>query len=183
MASPIVEILLGHQWMEAVPLVQILCIAAAVAFPSFLTQPLLISMGRVRDTFVLNLVLLPLSLSVAVLGSLHSIEMVALLRIPTSIIAVLVMMRVVGRVISVSLVDLLGATRRSMVITIAVASVPGLLQFWAGWEKLGAFIGLIVAGLGFGLVWLAAVHLTSHPITKEIRHIIGRLPRRRRKAA
>ena len=177
MADPIIEVLLGHQWAAAAPLVRILCIGAAISFPAFLTQSLLMSMGGIRDTFILNAVLLPLSVSVFVLGSLHSLEMVAILTVPVSLIGILIVVRFVGRFISVSVFDTLHATRKSAVVTLVAALVPALLQFWTGWEALGPLLGLTFTGLAFGLAWLAATYLTRHPLQAEIRDVLGRLPR------
>ncbi len=178
MAGPIVEILLGQQWVDAVLLVQILCIGSAVGFPAFLTQPLLMSMGRVRDTFILNALLLPLSVLVFVAGSLYSVEIVAFLTAPVSLVAILIVLRFVGRFISVKVRDVLYATRKSAAVTIAAILVPWLIQMWPGWHDLSPFLGLVIAALAFGLAWLIAIYLTGHPLKEEFRGVMERLPRR-----
>jgi O-antigen/teichoic acid export membrane protein len=176
MADPIIHILLGDQWMAAAPLVRILCVGVAISFPAFLTQPLLMSMGRIRDTFILNAVLLPVTVAVFVLGSLHSVEMVAILSAPASLASILIVLHFIGRFVAVSLFDILYATRKSAVVTLAAALVPALLPLWTGWEALGPLLGLVLAGGAFGLVWLAAIYLTRHPLQAELRDVLRRLP-------
>jgi len=59
LAHPIVMIVLGQQWLGAVPLVRILAAAAFIAFPLGLAYPLLLSAANIREVLAANLVALP----------------------------------------------------------------------------------------------------------------------------
>ncbi|GIK97010.1 MAG: lipopolysaccharide biosynthesis protein [Alphaproteobacteria bacterium] len=176
MAPQVILLLLGSQWSAAVPLVQLLAASHAIAFPAFMTQPLLMSLGRIRDVFVMNLVLAPLPILAVVLGSLHSVEMVAMLTIPNATIGILIILRFVGRFIPISLSEVLWATRRSALVAGVSALVPAGLQFSGATAALGAVGSTLVAAAGLGLVWLAMLHLVAHPFRDELRHILARLP-------
>jgi len=52
LANPAVRLLLGDQWMETVPLVRIMALATITLFPAFLTYPVLIAAGAIRDSLI-----------------------------------------------------------------------------------------------------------------------------------
>jgi O-antigen/teichoic acid export membrane protein len=56
LAHPIVNIALGQAWDEAVPLVQILSVAAIFWFPNILTFPVLVAMGANQQAFESNFI-------------------------------------------------------------------------------------------------------------------------------
>lgn len=177
MPAQVILLLLGDQWLAATSLVQILVVSQAIGFPAFMIQPLLMSMGRIRDMFILNLLLAPLTIFAVVLGSLYSVELVAMLTIPSTALSTIVIVRYIGRFVSVSVRDIVCTTRRSAVVAGVSALIPAGLQFSGLTAPLGAFGSVVVAAAGLGLVWLTMLHLVAHPFRDELRHILVRLPR------
>jgi O-antigen/teichoic acid export membrane protein len=87
MAEPIVRIWFGTGWIEVVPLVRMLCLASLSLFAACLTYPVLVAVGRVRDTLTSSLISLPPSLLVMFIASFFGVQAVAasaFLSLPTS---------------------------------------------------------------------------------------------------
>jgi O-antigen/teichoic acid export membrane protein len=62
LAEPIVALLFGPAWSAAVPLARLLAVASIATFATCLTYPMLVAVGRVRDTLIANLFSIPPSL-------------------------------------------------------------------------------------------------------------------------
>ena len=56
LAHPVVFLILGRQWVEAVPLLQLMAIAGLAWFPVTLTSPVLLAMGANRDRVMADLI-------------------------------------------------------------------------------------------------------------------------------
>lgn len=170
MAQPIVHLLLGDQWLDVAPLVRILCLSSAMAFPAFLTQPLLMSLGRIRDTLTLNLIILPVALLMLFMGSLHSLTVVALLSYPTALLSLVTTMIVVRRYVRFSLAELARRTGRSALVTAVAALAPAAAIAAAGWRLDLPIPLFLLSAAGFALLWAAALFLLRHPFAAELRH-------------
>ena len=77
MADPIILIWFGPTWTEIVPLIRMLCIASLSLFAACLTYPVLVAVGRVRDTLTSSLISLPPSLLVIFVASFFGVRAVA----------------------------------------------------------------------------------------------------------
>ena len=84
MADSIIWIWFGPTWSEIVPLIRMLCIASLSLFAACLTYPVLVAVGRVRDTLVSSLISLPPSLLVIFVASFFGIQAVAASALLTS---------------------------------------------------------------------------------------------------
>lgn len=173
MADPAIRVLFGDQWVAAVPIVQILCVAWAMGFPGYLTHPLLIAFGKVRTTFALNIPLLPLTAAAVGIGSLYSLEAVALLVVAVETIAVLITFRVLRRLISVSILDVLWVTNKSAVVAALTALVPLAAAVWHDHLPRSPLVILLITGIASFAVWVGAVMLTRHRIAGEMRFVLG----------
>lgn len=180
MANPIIEILLGHQWMAAAPLVRIIAVAAVISFPGFMTPSVLIALGRVRDSLTVNLAVLPVSLIGLFLGALHSLEAVAYAGIGISLWSFGVTQYIISRHVPINVLDVLWSVRKSALITVVVSAVPLAAVLGFGWD-VSLPILFAAAALYSGL-WLLALFATRHPLQVEIRRtlqsILGMLRRR-----
>jgi O-antigen/teichoic acid export membrane protein len=50
LADPAVRLLLGARWSDTAPLVRIIALAWLAMTPAFLTYPVLVAAGRIKDT-------------------------------------------------------------------------------------------------------------------------------------
>jgi O-antigen/teichoic acid export membrane protein len=172
MADPIVRLLLGDQWLAVIPLVQIFCGISAFGFPSFITQPLLMAVGRIRDTLKINLILVPISLTMMMIGSLHSLIMVAWLGYVTGTVTFIVTLAMVRRHVPFELSALVRRTAKSALVTLIASSAPIAVHIWAGWQNAVPIPAFLLAAAGFSVLWLLAVFAVRHPFRLEIRHIV-----------
>lgn len=172
MADPIVRLLLGDQWLEVIPLAQIFCGASALGFPSFITQPLLMAVGRIRDTLKINLILVPIALTMLVIGSLHSLIMVAWLGYVTGGAGFIVTMVMVRRHVPFEMSALVRRTGKSALVTLVASSAPIAAHMWVGWHGAVPIPAFLLSAVGFSALWLLAIFAFRHPFRMEILHIL-----------
>jgi PST family polysaccharide transporter len=68
-AELVIRILLGDQWLEAVPLLTLFCVSAFVGSFSQLTKPLYLSQGQTQRQLTWGLITTPLMIAAVVVGS------------------------------------------------------------------------------------------------------------------
>jgi len=168
LANPAVELLLGGQWHAVVPLVRIIALASLCLFPAFLTYPLLVAAGRVRDTLTMSLITVPASLALLFAASLFGLEAVAasmFLAAPLQVYVALVFIR---RQVPFTWRELAAALRKSAVVALGAAAVPGAYVALAGWRFDLSVAEGVIAGTGAVLGWLVALVITKHPVMTEL---------------
>jgi O-antigen/teichoic acid export membrane protein len=174
MAFPAIRILYGTQWIDSVPLAQILCLVAVIEVAYFLAKEVLIANGDVKIANYLQavqqclrvvglLAVIPFGLAGACWGLLAA----ALAGSTWS-------HRVLAQRIGLTLRELIVACLPSVKIT-AISTTPALL-----WAALGTIdernflIVFIAAGLVTLCLWLGALRLLGHPLWKELINLRSR---------
>ncbi len=183
LAEPLVALLLGAQWQAAAPLARVMAIGTMALAPGFLTFPVLVAVGRVRDTLTASLVSLPpsalLMIGVAPLG----LDAVAASLLVTAPLQMAVAYHFVRRAVGLSWADLWRAAAPSALVTAGAMLVP--LAVVAG-QPAGGSVGIpgaVVAVAGAGLGWLAAALLATHPLLGELRQVAELVNLRMRRRA
>lgn len=173
LAEPIVRLLLGPQWTETVPLIRILALASLCLFPGYLTYPVLVAVGRVRELATASLIALPLSMAI-MLGAAHfGLTAMALSLFVTAPLQVGVGLHFVRRHIPFGWDEFLRALRPSAVATVGAAAAPAALLAASG-GSLG-LIEMALAVVGSAVGWLAALRLARHPLDPEVRLAVEKL--------
>jgi O-antigen/teichoic acid export membrane protein len=168
LADPAVRVLLGPQWGEVPALVRPIALATIALAPAFMTYPVLVAAGRVRDALVSSLISLPPSVLIMIAAATHGLQAVALSFAVTAPLQMAVALVFVRRAIGLSWGELLRASRASCLLTLATALVPVAVValsptgFALGW--LGT--GLALAGGAAG--WIAGLWALDHPVRREI---------------
>jgi O-antigen/teichoic acid export membrane protein len=177
LAEPLIRLWLGPQWMDTVPLVRLLCVASLSLFMAPLTYPVLVALGRVRDTLTSSLISLPPSILVIALASFHGVTAVAASALLTLPFQAAVALYFVGRHLGIGLADLLKAMTKSAVVTACCAAAIGASMGLARLGGWGPFTELLLAA-GFGTAgwWLGAA-LTQHPLLVHVETAAGGLRR------
>ncbi len=166
LAEPIVRILLGNQWLDTIPLVRILALASLSLFPAYLTFPVLVAVGRVRDMATASLISLPLSMAVMIGASHFGLQAVALSAFLTAPFQTLVGLHFVRRHVPFGWLELAQAVRPSALATLGASAVPAAMLVLTGSPSIAA---LVVAIVGSAIGWLAALRLGRHPLDPEVR--------------
>jgi O-antigen/teichoic acid export membrane protein len=166
-ADPLVRIMLGEQWLSAIPLIQILCVGEFLQLVTAAASPIYIATGRPHYTAVLfagnAIALVPLMIfgteRAGVLGAAYASLAV------TALCATLDFV-LVNRLLHLSMSRLLSGCWRSIVsVTMMVAAVAGFQTLWPNsqspanlWLMLAASVsvgGLVYSVCGFTLWFLA----------------------------
>lgn len=168
LADPVVRVLLGAQWTEAVPLVRIMALATMALAPAFMTYPVLVSLGRIRDTLLSSLVSLPPSVALIILAAFHGLDWVAASLLVVAPIQMLVALLFIRRAIGLEWRELALASRNSALAAIGTAAVPLAVVLAFGDGGALGWLATTAAILGGGGGWLAAILLSGHPLRMEL---------------
>lgn len=168
LAHPAVEILLGSQWRDVVPLVRIAAAASLFAFGFELNYPVIVSMGAIRDLYVRSLIVFPVSaavMTVAVLsGGLHAAVWSMMFIVPFQAFVTLAFVR---RRLAISWADFAWSVRKSAVTALASAVGPVAVTMFAGtWEQ--SLPQAVAASLLAAAGWFAGLYFTKHPLFAEL---------------
>jgi O-antigen/teichoic acid export membrane protein len=146
-----------------------LCLASLSLFAACLTYPVLVAVGRVRDTLTSSLISLPPSLLVMFIASFFGVQAVAASAFLTLPLQAAVAIYFISRRLSFSATDLIRATLRSSIVTacscVGVMLIVVINSFSFALPSLGLVAAAIigVAGWWFGLT------ITRHPLQAHLR--------------
>lgn len=168
MAEPAVRILLGDQWLAAVPLVQILSIAYLALAPAFLTYPLLVSLGRVRDTLCLTLVSVPLSMVVVIGSAQFGLTAMSASFLVLAPLQMYLAFRFIRRQVPFSWPDLARAIWRSAVVTLGSTCACAFGVALAGDAAHRPALTLLVGSIAAAAGWAGSLVIVRHPMREEI---------------
>ncbi len=173
LANKIILVWLGPTWMEIVPLVRVLCIASLSLFAACLTYPVLVAVGRVRDTLISSLISLPPSIAVVFAASFFGVQAVAASALLTLPFQALVAIYFVSKRLGLTVSDLFHATFKSVVVTACVVigillSVP-IRKYGGAGPIAELLLGSIFAAAG----WSLGLLLTNHPLLAQIRAAVS----------
>jgi O-antigen/teichoic acid export membrane protein len=169
LAYPAVNIVLGPQWIEAAPLVQVVAIALLFSFSFELNYPVMVAMGAIRDLFIRAMIVFPVSgliLAAAVIyGGLHAAAWCMLVTVPFQAYVALSFVR---RRLGLRRREIAAALWKSAVVAIASAAAPLAAIIVSGDGFALSFAQAVGAGLLAMAGWAAALVLTRHPLFGEI---------------
>jgi O-antigen/teichoic acid export membrane protein len=168
LAHPIVTLLLGEQWVDAVPLVQIMALASLFTFSGALNYPILVAIGAMHDVFLRSVIVWPLSALIIAAASFFGLKAAALAWLVTMPLQAYFSVFFVRRHVPVTWRQIGGALWRSGVLAVLSGLGPIAIVLIMGGRfdlpmpAVAAAIALSAAGYWFGLV------LTRHPLLHEI---------------
>jgi O-antigen/teichoic acid export membrane protein len=179
LAYPIVGLLLGPQWLSVVPLVQVMSVATLMAYPSGLTYPILVAADGVADvlysrlsSFVMCGIIVCLAAARGPLILAYSLLLVVPLQVAVSLC-------LVRKRIGFGWKEFFGATRSSVVVTLATV-VPAafvVLMLGRGSLQVGLGVGALAAASA-AAAWLVTIIAVDHPLNSEVNIALSYLRRR-----
>lgn len=171
MADPIVSLLFGSQWLEAIPLVQVFAVTQMLNFPTALNYPVQVAVGAIRHTAPLALAQTVISLVVLTYAARYGIRAVAFSTFLTVPFNVGLSVLVVRAHIPFPWREFTGATLRSAVVAGMSAVGPLIVITSCGTVSLSMLpVAMAIALAGVG--WLAGLWLTHHPLFGEVRKVV-----------
>jgi O-antigen/teichoic acid export membrane protein len=170
MTEPIVSLLYGSQWDDAIPIVRIFAVALMLNFPTALNYPIQVAVGAIRHTVPLAFAQTAVSLVVLTIAARYGIRAVALSTFITVPFNMGLSVLVVRAHIPFPWSEFAGTTMKSAVV--AALSAAGPLAVVASSGAIGHAILPIAMAIGLcGVGWLAGLWLTRHPLLHEVRNV------------
>lgn len=176
LAEPVVRVLYGPQWGEAVPLVRVLCVWGAASSLLYLSGEALMAVGAVRRYAANHFVAQPLLLVLLIAAAPHGLLPAALAMAAAGLFAFLLSAWHVHHALGLGPRRLLRAIAPAVPLAAAAAAPAALLLHWVPQWPHALLLGASLAG--GALAWLLALWLTVHPLRAELRRLMpaGRRP-------
>ena len=134
-----------------------------------LTYPVLVEVGRIRDTLILSLISLPPSLLIIFIASFYGARAVAASALLSLPFQAIVAFYFVSRQLAISPGDLVRATLKSGVVTAcSIAGVVGSIAI-SEFNSVGHIVGLLFASASAVSGWWLGLIVTKHPLLVHIR--------------
>jgi O-antigen/teichoic acid export membrane protein len=175
LAHPVVSLILGRQWGEVVPLLQVMAIAGLAWFPVMLTSPVLLAVGANRDRVMADLIGRSVSALLLCAAAWVGIMAMAASKLVTLPFQMILSFHYVRRHVAFSGRELASALWKSVAVTAGSAAGPLSVAALSGWSLelsvTASAAALFLAALG----WMLAALVTQHPVLLEIRRVVEHL--------
>ena len=176
LSYPMVRTLYGPQWDASVPVVELMCGAAAIASVSLFASQAMVANGQVRSSTGSQLLVQPLRIAAILILAPHGLEAIAAALIMSELLSLAVVSHYLHKTVKIRFSQLLSACGKSALITAASAAVPVLVRtMWQNGD-VRPWLPLSIGIAGAALGWLAAVFLTRHPLGGHVRSLLVLLP-------
>lgn len=179
LAHPVVRLSLGDNWLAAIPIVQILSLAAVFWFSNILTSPVLLALGENRAALVSNA--FSRSVSAVILCAASFFGLVALaasqfIALPFQMMISLIYMR---RYVQFEWNALLATLARSAGVTLCAIAGPMLVAAMGDFRFDQDLLETLVSGALSFVGWIMGLTLLKHPFLAEVRMMYAQLLSRR----
>lgn len=176
MSDPIVVILFGAQWTEVVPLVRIIALASLSLFAACLTYPVLVAVGRVRDTLAASLISVPPSFLAMFVASFFGIRAVAASALLTLPLQAFVGLHFIRRQVGFHWTDLIHAMGKSALVAACtmLGTVPALAA--NGFDLTFSILGFLGTALAAFAGWCLGLCFTKHALLAQLQLALRQLP-------
>lgn len=176
MAYPLVRVLYGTQWEDAVLPARVLGVALMLAAPGALCYHALLAVGQtqllVRAAVSSGLLTCGCAVAGAAFGLLATVVALSV----ASAAGALIWLSAVHAAVRFDGAHLLRAMRASATVAASTAMVPATLVAIWGWQPQGGLVALLVAGgLGGAGGFVAGIVLAKHPLADELRRLATRV--------
>jgi O-antigen/teichoic acid export membrane protein len=173
-AHDIILLLYGAQWLQAAPLVAILCASLALKIGYSLCTPSLTAIGRPYLSAIAPGAAMLARLVLILLSGARSLESLALALLVADLLTAPVPALLMARYLGYPVRQSVAAHLPSVALAALCLATAMLLQLVLppAWH---AMPRLLVLGLVMVPVWLAGVVLLRHPLRAELPALLGRL--------
>lgn len=163
LAFPCVLVLYGHQWGPAVPLLQIICLAAffEALFP--FRTPLLVALGLERLNLKTQIQISVLKVSFIFIGACFSLKSAAIAWVCAEGLACGFVYRVLVKNLNLTFHALWSSVSKSFGVMLCVGGWSmGLMQWMPFEDKL--IFSVMISGFSVFVVWAIVVYGINHPL-------------------
>lgn len=176
LAHPVVLVLLGSGWLDAVPIIQVMALAMLLNIPPGLVYPTLAAIGGVRHGSMIFLVFVPTGAAIFAIASLHSVLAAAASLSLAFLLKTVLSLHFVRHYSAFSWRELRASVRPSAVVTLCAVAGPTGVVLWHGTTTLAVGPGL-VGGLLAVAGFAAGLRASGHPLHAELAPLAETLAR------
>ena len=170
-----VRFLYGPQWMQSVPLAQILCILMILHLPYFLATEVMIAVGRVDQSNLLQLYLQGLRVLGVLLVFPFGLTGACWGLVGATLLGAIVSQRFLHRTIGLEFAQLFRACVPSVLVTVMTA-VPGLaITMLIEQNETNFFPMLVGSSCATAIAWLLSLKAVKHPFWQELNTLLAKL--------
>lgn len=153
---------LGEQWAEMIPLLQILCLAGIARSIVTVTGSIYLSQGRAKLQFKVNLLTRPIALAGVIIGLFWGVKGIVIGMTTATWINSLITLSVAGRLIDLGLFELIATFGRTAAAAVLMAVGIMLLDSTLdGLGPLSVFFIQMVAGAGIYFLFAVLLRVTA----------------------
>lgn len=176
-ASSLTEVLYGHQWDDAVPLLQVLCLAGLFMAPTMFFEQLLIAFGRPGKALQYQLAFQSTRILALILLLGGELRLAALAFVLGSVVKMLLVLGMAKHYFALKLMRFAGVLSPAVLVGLAVGFTQWLLV--PALDGQVAALTLTTQSLAAGIVWLIGIFALRHPASEEVAKLANRLRRQR----
>lgn len=176
-ADPVIRTLFGQQWLSAIPILQVLCLAAACDSLNYLSNQVFTAKGQVRTQMQIDSWGLLIKFGLVIPAALHSLAAVAWAFVLSSVLMTVLRQRALYTIIAVRWTDLARVLGGALLPTLGAALGPALLVVLVPASH-AAVLELVALGCAATLGWLASLYLGRHPLRAELGKLLGKWRKR-----
>lgn len=170
-----IRLLYGPQWMESVPLAQILCLAAILELPYYLASEVVIAEGRIDQSNRLQFLVQSLRLASLVLVFPFGLTGACWGLVLAALGGVFISHRFLNRIIGLRPIDVIPACSKSAFVALAAVLPAFLVVSYTDQTEANFLYVFIVCSFLMVVSWLGAIRVFNHPFWDEICLITGSL--------
>jgi O-antigen/teichoic acid export membrane protein len=175
LAQPVVRLLYGHQWDQAVDLVRLLAVAMAFSVPAALCETALLSSGAVGIIARVTSFAALQRLAFVALGATQGLMELGAAMIVAAAVTAALWLRATTRHVAIPWLELLPALGRSAAVALTAAIGPAVALVLYGPYPEVLLWPLSIGVLGGMAGFVSAVMLFKHPLRDELFSIWARL--------
>jgi O-antigen/teichoic acid export membrane protein len=172
LAHPVVIFILGHQWADTVPLVQIMCLSSLFWSTGTLTHQVLVALGAYKENLLASFVARPIATIVLCGASLLGLTALAVSQFLTWPFQMFVVLCFLRRFVSLRWSELARTVGESIFVVICTAIGPALAMTLAGFHSDVGPGAILLASLLSLAGWAAGIWLCRHPFLLEIKSLL-----------
>ena len=177
-AYPAIQIIYGSQWLHAVSLAQVLCVAAMIELPFTLSREALLANGDAPRANRLQLQLVGLQVLGLSAAVPYGLDGAAWGLAAAAVAGGSLTLWHLRRGIGLHVIDLLAAIGPSAILAISVITPIVLMQIWIPANEGNYLRWALGTALASVAMWLVGLRLLKHPLWRELHdgaaHIFNR---------
>jgi O-antigen/teichoic acid export membrane protein len=179
LAFPAVRIIYGAQWVQSVPLAQVLCLAAAISVSYHLTKDTLIAIGRMKECNYLQIKVQVLRVAGVLMVVPFGLPGASWGIVAATTINTVITHRALNKATGLTLRDLSIALLPSLrLATFCVLPAWALTTLFPPGEHNFVWVGLAASAASVA-TWILLIQRSGHPLWYEIQGLLQRLRRNR----